>query len=105
MPYYFGYLNKPRTFDAYNRSLFSMAMIGVASLVLGVTMMIYDAKNGKLLTLPENDEKVLEMRKAMQKAYNKQAKERALASYKSLKSKSTKSLMKIEEGSFPPIQE
>ena len=64
-PYYFGLVNKSRDFRAYNNSLLSLAMMGGVTLVFGIAMWIIDLRTGKLLSLPENDKRVLSMRRKM----------------------------------------
>ena len=76
-PYYFGKINKPRTKTVYDESLVSLAGIGIFSLILTIWMFIQDLRTGKILSLPENDKRVGEMRKKMQKEYNNMVRVRA----------------------------
>lgn len=85
LSYYFGYLNLARTKQAYDRSFFSLIVIGSVSLVLSVIVLIMDQRSGKLLSLPDADKQVGVLRRRLQERYNNQTTEReakALASRK-----------------------
>ena len=65
LAYYFGAVNQPRTRQAYDESLLSDAVVAFVSLLLSIWMLVEDLRTGKILSLPENDKRVGEMRKKM----------------------------------------
>lgn len=60
LPIYFGSVNEDRTIDAYNKSLFSLRILGLGGLVSATIVTIVDLKTGMRLNLPENDKRVLD---------------------------------------------
>lgn len=60
LPIYFGAVNEDRTVSAYNKSLFSLRILGLGGLISATIVTIVDFKTGMRLNLPENDKRVLE---------------------------------------------
>lgn len=60
LPIYFGSVNEDRTVSAYNKSLFSLRILGLGGLISATLVTIVDFRTGKRLHLPENDKRVLD---------------------------------------------
>lgn len=66
MPLVFGKINENRDVKAYNNSLKLLVLIMIASILLNLVVIVVDFRSGKLLHLPENDERVAIIRQEME---------------------------------------
>lgn len=66
MPLIFGQINLKRDVKAYNNSLRLLCLIMILSIFLNIVVIYVDFKTGKLIHLPENDERVALIRQEME---------------------------------------
>jgi MFS family permease len=95
VPALFGYIVRDRTRAAYLRLDWVTFGMGCATMLLSFLAMIVDLKNGKLLHLPENDQRVADMREEMSKDLVRKVM-KAKSEYKSLGAK-TRDLNDLED--------
>ena len=69
LPPYFGYISRDRTKDAYNECILSLVVLSILSVILCSFLVLYDTKNTRLLTLPENSKRVRKLRKNIDSDY------------------------------------
>lgn len=62
LPVLFGKLNKPRTPEAYERSLYVLSFLGFLAMTIAVFIVVEDSRTGRIIDIPENDNRVREMR-------------------------------------------
>ena len=61
-PVVYGVINKPRTPEAYEMSLYVLSYNGILALTVAIFICIEDSRTGKIIHIPENDVRVREMR-------------------------------------------
>lgn len=64
-PPIFGYVNKERNYSSYQMSLWILLGYAVFLVLLSITIVLLDFKNGGLINMREGDEKVKRMRQKM----------------------------------------
>ena len=62
LPVIIGSINNQRTPASYQKSLFVLSYMGVIILVLSVFITLEDSRTGRIIDIPENDERVRDMR-------------------------------------------
>lgn len=70
MPMVFGRLNENRDVKAYNNSIWLLVLMMAVGVLLCFVVIIVDFRTGKLLDLPENDERVAKIRQRMEDEMN-----------------------------------
>lgn len=65
LPFYFGWLSTDRTPSSYNNCILALIALSMASVCVCAALVLYDVKNTRLLTLPENSKKVKSLRKVI----------------------------------------
>ena len=70
LPLYFGAINKDRSVASYNLSMYSLIIMCAVTGLLSIWVSVHDIRSGgKLLHLPENSDKVAELRRLIEEGY------------------------------------